>query len=657
MTSGIDTQYTDSSVRLQDDLFRHLNGRWLRDVPIPSDRSTDGAMRALFDQAETQVRTLIEEAANSNAEPGTESQKVGDLFASFMDVERLDRLGVTTLESRLKAVAEAPDITELTRLLGEANREGSAGLFYLWVSPDARKSDEYIVYLSQGGLNLPDESYYREAKYAEIRAAYLRHIAKIAKLAGLTALTGGSADSFAETVLAVEADLAKNHWDIVACRDAEKTYTKVSADELADISPNFPWAVYQQAAQMPEGSLDHAVVQQPSFVTAASQAWENRPLDDWKAWLLFNLVHDAAPYLSSEIVEENFDFYGRTLSGTEENRERWKRGVSLVEGLLGEAVGKVYVDRHFPPTAKSRMDELVANLIEAYRSSITEISWMGDDTRHKALAKLDRFTPKIGYPSKWRDYSDLEILSDDLLGNVLRANTFEHHRQLNRIGGPIDREEWLMTPQTVNAYYHPIMNEIVFPAAILQPPFFNAEADDAANYGAIGAVIGHELGHGFDDQGSKYDGDGNLIDWWTPDDRAAFEKLTGSLIDQYEALVPVGLDADHHVNGALTIGENIGDLGGLGIAYKAYKLALGDGEAPEMDGLSGDQRFFLAWAQAWRGKARDAERIRRLAIDPHSPEEFRCNQIVKNLDAFYQAFDVREGDGMFLAPEQRVQIW
>ncbi|GAB3567959.1 M13 family metallopeptidase [Spelaeicoccus albus] len=656
--SGIETRYVDETVRVQDDLFTHVNGRWLADAPIPADRAMDGAMRMLRDLSEHNVHALIEEAAASDPEPGSEAQKVGDLYSSFMDSAKLDELGIGPLYADLHAVASAGDKAELTTLLGRLDREGSGGLFPAGVEPDAKKSDEYIVYMMQGGLHLPDESYYREDKYADIRTAYVAHVAAMSKLAGLAPLAGFDDDgAFADAVMSLETELAASHWDVVACRDMEKAYNKMTRAELAASAPGFDWNAWIDSMEVPAGSFDTVVAMQPSFFSAAAEVWRNRPLNEWKAWLLFTIVHTAAPTMSAEFVDENFDFYGHTLSGTETIRDRWKRGVSLVEGLIGEAVGKVYVERHFPPESKARIDELVGNLIAAYRQSIKGLTWMGEETKARALTKLEKFTPKVGYPDKWRDYSKLEILPDDLVGNVRRASVYEHERELGKVGKPIDRSEWFMTPQTVNAYFNPLMNEIVFPAAILQPPFFSADADDAVNYGGMGAIIGHEIGHGFDDQGAKFDGDGNMVDWWTAEDKEAFEALTKSLIDQYDALVPKGLEPTDHVNGALTIGENIGDLGGLGIAHQAYRIALNGAEPPTMDGLSADQRFFMAWAAAWRSKARVEERKRRLATDPHSPEEFRCNQIVKNLDAFYAAFDVSPDDGMYLEPVARVAIW
>jgi putative endopeptidase len=458
----------------------------------------------------------------------------------------------------------------------------------------------------------------------------------------------------------LETRLAGHHWDVVKDRDATLTYNPTTLAELIEQAPGFDWATWANALGAASGAVAALVVREPSFAEGFAQLWQSQPLADWQAWAAYHLVSARAPYLTDELVEANFDFYGRTLSGTQEVRERWKRGVALVQGALGEAVGEVYVARHFPPAHKARMDELVANLVAAYRESITGLDWMTPDTKAKALAKLEKFTPKIGYPAKWRDYSSLDITADDVVGNVRRSNVFDLNRELAKIGKPLDRDEWFMTPQTVNAYYNPGMNEIVFPAAILQPPFFDPDADDAVNYGGIGGVIGHEIGHGFDDQGSKYDGDGKLEDWWTDADRTEFERRTGTLIGQYDGFVPRQLRPDGpHVNGGLTIGENIGDLGGLSIALKAYRIALGGplSDAPVIDGLTGVQRVFLGWAQVWQTKARDEERQRRIATDPHSPEEFRCNGVVRNIDEFHAAYATREGDELWLAPDQRVRIW
>jgi putative endopeptidase len=506
-----------------------------------------------------------------------------------------------------------------------------------------------VVFFQQGAISLPDESYYREERFAGVRDAYAGHVQRMLELAGVP-----DADRAAKRVFELETAVAGHHWDRVASRDIEKTYNLFTWSEALSEGPDLRgWLA---ALDPPAGAFDEIVVRQPSFSTGLASLLTEKHLPAWRDWLCWQVIHSAAGFLSEAFVQENFDFYGRTLSGTSELRERWKRGVSLAGGAMGEAIGRVYVGRHFPTGAKERMDALVANLLEAYRQSISELEWMGKDTRRRALEKLEKFTPKIGYPVRWRDYSTLKVDPADLMGNVRAAHAFEFRRQLTKIGQPVDRDEWFMTPQTVNAYYSPGMNEIVFPAAILQDPFFDSGRDDAANYGAIGAVIGHEIGHGFDDQGSKYDGDGRLTDWWTAADRDAFDALTRSLIEQYNALAPKQTPGQH-VNGALTIGENIGDLGGLGIAWKAYLLSLHGEEAPVIDGLTGAQRFFLSWGRSWQQKIRDQEVIRRLATDPHSPGEFRCNQIVRNLDEFYDAFDVRATDELWLEPEARIRIW
>lgn len=657
--SGLDLTDLDTGTRPQDDLFRHVNGRWIAQHVIPADRAMDGTFRALHDRAEEQVRDIIADLG-AQAEGGDGSgvgAKIGAVYASFMDTAAIEAAGLTPLRTDLALVEDATTQAELTGALGALQRTGAGGAVGFWVDNDADDPERYVVYLTQSGLGLPDEAYYRDEQYAAVLAAYRPHVARMLSLAQVA--TGDEADRLAGLVVGLETRLAAGHWDVVKDRDADLTYNPTTLAALAESAPGFDWRAWAQALGAPEGSLDQLVVREPDFAEAFARAWADEPLETWKAWLAYHVVTARAPYLPDEVVEANFDFYGRTLTGAQELRDRWKRGVSLVQGVLGEAVGEVYVARHFPPAHKERMDELVAHLVEAYRESITGLDWMGPETRAKALAKLDAFTPKIGYPVRWRDYTALQVDAADLLGNVRHANGFELDRELGKIGRPIDRDEWFMTPQTVNAYYNPGMNEIVFPAAILQPPFFDAEADDAVNFGAIGAVIGHEIGHGFDDQGSKYDGAGRLEDWWTAEDRAEFERRTAALVAQYDAFSPRQLDGSHHVNGALTIGENIGDLGGLSIALRAYRIALGGPleDAPVIDGLTGVQRFFLGWAQAWRTTGRDEEVIRRLATDPHAPDEFRCNGVVRNVPEFAAAFDVRPGDALYLEPEQRVRIW
>src|SRR5690625_3080164 len=653
--SGIDLSHADPRIRPQDDLFGHVNGRWLSDYAIPADRATDGAFRLLFDRAEQQVRDLIEAAAAAGAPDGTDERRIGDLYTSFLDEAEVARRGLAPLHDELAPIEAAPDADALAAVLGGLQRTGVGGGAGLYVDTDAKDSTRYLVHVGQSGLGLPDESYYRDDTHAATLAAYPRHIAAMFAL-----VYGGDPAHWADdaaAIVAVETRLAAAHWDVVRRRDADLTYNLRRFTDLAEQAPGFDWAGWAFALGTTPAAVAELVVRQPDYLAAFAAAWAELDLGDWKRWARWRVIHARAGILTDALVAEDFAFYGRTLSGTEALRDRWKRGVALVERLLGDAVGKRYVRRHFPPEAKDRMDELVANLREAYRVSINDLPWMTPATRERALAKLDRFTAKIGYPARWRDYGALHLTGDDLYGNYRRGYAHEFDRELAKLGGPVDRDEWFMTPQTVNAYYNPGMNEIVFPAAILQPPFFDAAADDAANYGGIGAVIGHEIGHGFDDQGAKYDGDGNLVDWWTDADRAEFATRTAALIEQYNGYTPRGLAENHRVNGAFTVGENIGDLGGLAIALLAYRLALGDDEAPVIDGLTGIQRVFYGWAQVWRTKSRDAEAIRRLAIDPHSPPEFRCNGVIRNLDAFYTAFDVAETDALYLPPQQRVRIW
>ncbi|MCV7287411.1 M13 family metallopeptidase [Mycolicibacterium wolinskyi] len=650
--SGIDLSHVDPQSRPQDDLFGHVNGRWLTDYEIPADRATDGAFRSLYDRAEEQIRDLITEAAESGAEKGTDEQRIGDLYASFMDEQTIAERGLQPLLDELALIDDAPDAAALAVVMGGLQRTGVGGGTGVYVDTDSKDSTRYLLHMGQSGIGLPDESYYRDEQHAEILAGYPQHIARMFGL-----VYGGDQAETAARIVALESKIAAAHWDVVKRRDADLTYNLRRFAELSDDAPGFDWSGWVQALGATPDKVAELVVRQPDFLTAFAALWSSEDLEDWKAWARWRVIHSRAALLTDDLVAEDFSFYGRTLSGTEQIRDRWKRAVSVVENLMGDALGKLYVQQHFPPEAKARMDELVANLREAYRVSINELEWMTPETRAKALAKLDKFTPKIGYPARWRDYSALVIERDDLYGNYRRGYVVSSDRELAKLGGPVDRDEWFMTPQTVNAYYNPGMNEIVFPAAILQPPFFDAQADDAANYGGIGAVIGHEIGHGFDDQGAKYDGDGNLVDWWTDADRAEFGARTKALIEQYEQFTPRGLDPAHHVNGAFTVGENIGDLGGLSIALLAYQLSLKGEPAPVIDGLTGVQRVFFGWAQVWRTKSRDAEAIRRLAVDPHSPPEFRCNGVIRNIDSFYEAFDVSESDELYLEPAARVRIW
>ena len=653
-TSGISVEDIDPAVRAADDLFGHVNGGWLARTQIPQDRARYGTFVVLAEAAETHLRRIIEEAAAGDGAAGSTARKVGDLFTSFVDEARADELGVTPLAADLDAVRAVTDVDELLRTMGALQRRGCGGAVGLFVNTDDRDSTRYVPYLEQSGLGLPNESYYREATHEPLRTTYVEHVGAMLRLGGWS-VDETAARAAAERVMALETRLAASHWDNVRTRDAEATYTKVDRRGLQQLAPGLPWSAWLAGLQAPQSTLDDVVVREPDYLTGLAAALHEVDVADWRDWLAWHLVHDTAAYLSAPLVAESFDFYGRTLSGTPQPRERWKRGVTLVEQVLGEAAGRLYVERHFPPAAKARMVELVANIVEAYGRRIAALDWMGPETKARAAEKLAKFTPKIGYPDTWRDYSSLTIAADDLVGNVRAAAVFEHERDLAKLGSPVDRGEWFMTPQTVNAYFNPGLNEIVFPAAILQPPFFDVAADDAANYGGIGAVIGHEIGHGFDDQGSKYDGDGNLVQWWTQDDRDRFDERARALIEQYAAFEPRELPG-HHVNGELTVGENIGDLGGVTIALEAYLIATDGATPPVIDGLTGPQRFFAGWGQCWRLKARDAEALRLLAIDPHSPAEFRAN-VVRNVDAFYEAFGVREGDGLWLAPDQRVRIW
>ena len=648
LTSGIDSASLDPLVRPQDDLFRHYNGRWMREYEMPADRSSDGIARKLHDEAEAQVRQIIETATGAG-----EAQKIGDLYKSFMDTEAIKARGISPIVDDLAAIDAIRNLQEFITVMARLEMRGIGGIFGAGIYPDAMDSDTNILYIGQGGLSLPDESYYREEQFAPIRDAFLDHVAKMCALVGIA-----DGPSLATKILALETEIATHHWDQVKDRDATLTYNKYSRAELETLAPHFLFDTWAIHAKVPAKAFESLVVCEPSFFESVSAilAHFDTQRDSWIAWLKLNLVSASAAFLTDDIVLQNFEFYAKTLSGTPQIRDRWKRAVSVTQGALGEAIGKVYVEKHFPARAKEEMKVLVDYLLEAYRLSILELPWMSDVTKQKALEKLQKFTPKIGYPDKWRDYSTLAISADDLIGNLWRIAEFDHAYAIAKIGAPVDRDEWHMTPQTVNAYYNPLANEIVFPAAILQPPFFDLEADMAANYGGIGATIGHEIGHGFDDQGSKYDGDGNMVDWWTNEDRTKFEELTSVLVQQFDALSPESTP-DIHVNGAFTLGENIGDLGGLAIAYKAYQLALKGAQSPVIDGFTGDQRFFLSYAHSWRNKNRPEEVRRRIAIDPHSPDEFRCNQIVRNVQEFYDAFALTEADQLWLAPSERVRIW
>ena len=687
----LETATSDPSIRPQDDLFRFVNGGWLATAEIPADRPGSGAFTALRDEAELACRQIVEELADVFSSVASEDTsevldtnrgRIGALYAAFMDEEHLEELGAAPLAGELAPVLSAGSKEELARVLGEMTPIGFMGVVGADVEVDINDPERYTSWIGQSGLGLPDESYYREEAQAPLRQAYAAHVARMLELAGLTESFAASGERLAERVMAVETDLAKGHWDRVTCRDVEKMNNPMSWQAIVDSAPDLPWQEWREgilAAAQAAGIerttfLDEAIVTQPDYLPHAAGIWQGTDLEDLRAWVAWHVVHGRATLLSRAFVEENFDFYGRTLQGTDELRARWKRGVGLVESCLGEALGELYVARHFPPSHKSAMEALVGRLIEAYRQSISSLEWMSPATRERALEKLALFTPKIGYPVRWRDYSAVEVVPGDVLTSVHSVERADMAYSLRKLTKPVDRDEWHMTPQTVNAYYNPTMNEIVFPAAILQPPFFDPQADDAVNYAGIGAVIGHEIGHGFDDQGSTFDGTGKVSDWWTREDREAFTERTRALISQCDAYTPEAVITKHetagtaeadipHVNGALTIGENIGDLGGLGIALKAYALALADAgiesveEAPVIDGLTGLQRFFYSWARIWRSKNRPDYAELLLTVDPHSPAEFRCNGIVRNVDAFYEAFGVGPDDALWLEPGKRVSIW
>ena len=645
--SGIDLQYIDNSVRSQDDFFAHLNGLWLKTVEIPSDKSSWGSFAKLRDDTTPQLRGIIE-AAQQDGKAGSERRKIGDFYTSFMDEKRLAALGVRPLAGELSRISAVRDKKALPALIAHLSQLGVNTPYAGYVGQDARDSSKYAAYISQAGLGMPDRDYYLDAKLAPMKAKYQLHVEKILGLAGIK-----DAAASAAAIVALETALAEVQWTKVENRDPVKRYNKVDIAKLAALTPGYDWNSGLAAAGI-ANKVSHVIVNQPSYLTGLNQIVDKTDLAAWKAYFAWQLLHSYAKYLSPDFVDANFAFYGSALTGVTEMEPRWKRGVGAIEGVLGEGVGKLYVEKYFPAERKVRMQALVKNLLAAYRESMETITWMSPETRKEAQAKLAKFTPKIAYTNKWRDYSALAILPDDLAGNMMRSAHFSYNRQVAKLGQPIDREEWGMTPQTVNAYYSSTMNEIVFPAAILQPPFFDANADDAVNYGAIGAVIGHEISHGFDDKGSQSDGDGNLRDWWTREDRKNFAARTDMLVRQYDGYSPV---AGYHVNGALTLGENIADNSGLAIAFKAYQISLGGKEAPVIDGLTGNQRFYMGFAQVWRSKMRDEQQIALIKSDPHAPGQFRANGTLQNQPGFYAAFGVKEGDRMYLAPEQRVIIW
>jgi putative endopeptidase len=650
LTSGINFDNIDKSVRPQDDFYMYVNGAWLNKADIPSDRTSIGAFYDLRENARDDVKAIIEDlSATANLADGTDEQKVADLYRSFMDVDTLNKLGLAPIQAELDHIAALKDKQELTAFFGENQANGGGTPLAFYVDIDAKDSSRYATHIYQYGLSLPEKDYYfnDSERFVNIRKAFVEHVEKMYNLAGLP-----DAKANAEAILALETQIAEKHWDVVENRDSTKTYNLYQVSNLPELASEINWNGY--LAALGGDKQTDIIINQPSYIQGLNEVLKNNDLNTWKNYMTWMTLTHNANNLSEALDNENFAFFSKTLNGQEEQEPRWKRGVSTVSDTLGEVVGKVYVKRHFAPEAKTRMEELVSNLSGAYSSSIDSLDWMSADTKVAAKEKLAKFNPKIGYPNKWADYTKLTIQADDLIGNAKRAAVVQHNKDVAKLGQPIDKDEWHMTPQTVNAYYNPTMNEIVFPAAILQPPFFNLEADDAVNYGGIGAVIGHEMGHGFDDQGAKFDGEGNMRDWWTKADLTAFESKGNALIAQYDGYQVFD---DLNVNGSLTLGENIGDLSGVTIAYKAYKMSLNGKEAPVIDGLTGDQRFFMGFTQIWRVKMKEESMRNRVATDPHSPGHFRALGALSNMPEFYSTYDVKQSDKMYIEPASRVKIW
>jgi predicted metalloendopeptidase len=649
LKSGLDLAGFDRSVRPQDDLYRFAGGAWLANTEIPNDRSNYGSFIILDDQAQEEVRQLIIAASEQPNRPvGSDAQKVGDFYRAYMDNARVESVGLAPLNeelARIDAIATARDVA---RYIGHTQRLGLAQPFAWFSSPDKDNSSMYLGALYQNGLTMPDRDYYLspDEKYAKFRAKFAEYVEHMLARAGER-----NARSAAARIAALETRIANYQWTKVQNRDPVKTHNPMTLPEYQKLAPGFDWVAFFDGMGAPVQRLE---VYQPSFIKGIGQLVKTVPVSDWRVYFKFQLLDDYAPALSAQFADLEFEFHQKTLNGVPEPRPRWRRAVDSMDANMGEIVGRMFVESHFGAEAKARMLELVDNLLKAFDSSIDGLEWMSPQTRAEAKTKLSKITVKIGYPDKWRDYSTLTVRSDDLIGNLLRASEFQHQRFVKRTGGPVDKGEWLMTPQTVNAYYSPTTNEITFPAAILRWPFFDMSADPAVNYGGIGSVIGHEISHGFDDSGRQYDGDGNLRDWWTADDGGKFKQRAGELVKQFAAYTVLD---NRHLNGELTLGENIGDLSGMAVAYRAYKISLGGKVAPEIDGFSGDQRFFLGWAQVWRRKYRDEELLKRLVTDPHSPSEFRTNGPTSNIDAFYDAFAVKPGDRMYRQPAERVKIW
>ncbi len=647
LNSGIDRAGMDLSIRPQDDFFAYANGTWINETAIPADQSGWGSFQMLNEAGLDQLQTIIQDVADSSDD--AKAAKIGDFYNAYIDMDRVNELGITPVADLLADIDAVKTHADVVGFFASKNELGIDSPFNFRVGQDVKSPDHYIVITVQSGLGLPDRNYYfdESERGTELRGKYVRFIADLLSLSGYADATAA-----AERIMAVETQIAAYHWDKVDNRDPIKRYNKVSGEELATMLSNFDTKVFFNGVGT--GEQDYLIVSQPSFVTGFNELFPTVPVDTWKEYLRLQVLNSYANVLSQNFVDTNFDFYSKTLRGSEEQRPRWKRAINAVNRSMGELLGQLYVEKHFPAEAKTRMMTMVNNLVLAYEESIKNLEWMSDETKLKALDKLSKFTPMIGYPDQWRDYSALQVSAEELVGNIRRARTFNHYRQVDKLGSPIDRAEWFMAPQQVNAYYNPPMNQIVFPAAILQPPFFVFDAEDARNYGAIGLVIGHEIGHGFDDQGSKYDGDGNLANWWTDEDRSRFEERTNMLVEQYNAFEPLpGL----FVNGKLTLGENIGDLGGASIALRAYEMSLAGEESPIIDGMTGKERFFLGMAQVWRAKYRDEVVELRVKNDPHSPAYYRVNGVVPNINEFYETFDVNEGDAHYLPADERVVIW
>ncbi len=649
LVSGLDLAGFDRSVRPQDDLYRFAGGGWLARTEIPADRSNYGTFLILDDQAREEVRKLIVATSQQpNRAPGSDAQKVGDYYLAYMNTDRVESLGLTPLEAELARIDAITSAQDVARYIGHSQRLGVAHPFRWSSTPDNKNSAVYIGSLTQSGLTMPDRDYYLnpDEKYAQFRAKFASYVEQMLARAGER-----DAKSAATRIAALETRIANYQWTKVQNRDPVKTYNPMSLPEYQKLAQGFDWLAFFDGMGAPVQKLD---ISQPSYITGVGQLIKTVPVADWRLYFKFQLLDDFAPLLSAQFADLEFDFHQRTLQGIREPLPRWRRAVNSMDDQMGELIGRMFVEAHFPPEAKRRMMELVDNLLKAFDTSIDGLEWMSAATRAEAKKKLAKITVKIGYPDKWCDYSALVVKPDDLVGNVMRAEEFERKRHIARSGGPVDKGEWFMTPQTVNAYYSSATNEITFPAAILRPPFFDMNADDAVNYGGIGSVIGHEISHGFDDSGRQFDGDGNLRDWWTPADGDNFRKRAGELVKQFAGYSVLD---NRHLNGELTLGENIGDLSGMAVALKAYHMSLAGKPAPEIEGFTGDQRFFLGWAQVWRRKYRDEELLKRLVTDPHSPSEFRTNGPTSNIDAFYDAFGVKPTDRMYRPPNERVRIW